>query len=86
MNKYVKITGILIAVVVFGLIGYDIWVINAGGKDASISQVLIDYFYKYPIGGIALGILIGHIGWRMPDRFPITDDEKELIKKHREKK
>lgn len=63
-----KITGIFIAVSVFVWILYDIYVISVSGKDASISQVLIDYFYSYPIGGIALGIVIGHIGWQMPKK------------------
>jgi NhaP-type Na+/H+ or K+/H+ antiporter len=86
MNKYVKMTSIFIAVSVIIWIAYDAWAITMHGKDASISQVLIDYFYAYPIGGIALGIVIGHIGWRMPDRFPISKEEIEIIKKIRGEK
>lgn len=79
MNKYIKITGIVIVSVIIALIGYDLWVMAVGGKDASISQVVIDYAYQYPIGVLAIGILLGHLFWRMPNRYKVTKDEYEHI-------
>ena len=59
---------IFVAVSVFIWIFYDIWVILDAGADASISQILIDYFYKYPIATFGFGVVTGHLVWRMPDR------------------
>lgn len=61
-------TSIFIAVSVVVWIAYDAWAITMYGKDASISQVLIDYFYAYPIGTFLFGVITGHLVWRMPDR------------------
>jgi len=68
MNKYVKITSLFIIASVVIWIAYDAWAITMHGKDASISQVLIDYFYAYPIGTFLFGVVTGHLVWRMPDR------------------
>ena len=86
MNKYVKITSYVVILTVVALIVYDFFIIEAGGKDASISQVLIDYFYAYPVGSFAFGLVTGHLVWRMPNRYKITKDEYQIILKHREKK
>lgn len=86
MNKHIKTTSIFIIASVVAWIAYDAWVITTAGKDASISQVLIDYFYAYPVGTFVFGLITGHLVWRMPDRFPITKEEIELIKKHRGEK
>ncbi|MBE9542521.1 MAG: hypothetical protein IMF01_09400 [Proteobacteria bacterium] len=61
-------TMIFIVASVFLWVVYDAYIIIDAGKDASISQVIIDYFYAYPIGAVAFGIVIGHLAWRMPDR------------------
>ena len=61
-------TMIFIAVSVAAWIGYDVYIIMEAGKDASISQVIINYFYAYPIGGVAFGIVIGHLAWQMPKK------------------
>jgi len=68
MKKGISITQMFLVIVVVLVIIYDSWIIYAYGKGASVSQVLIDYLYNYPIGGIAIGIVIGHIGWRMPNK------------------
>ena len=83
MNKYVKLTGIAIGVIL--LIGgaYDIWVMAVGGKDASISQVLINYFYDYPVASFGFGVVSGHLVWRMPNKYKITKEEYDLVLKHR---
>lgn len=67
MNARMK-TAIFIIVSVFIWIFYDIYIIVDAGKEASISQVLIDYFYDYPVGSFAFGLITGHLVWRMPDK------------------
>lgn len=66
-EKWKKITGIVVTVFVIGLIGYDAFVISTAGKEASVSWVLIEYSYNYPIGVFVLGIVFGHLFWRMKD-------------------
>ena len=60
-------TGIFVAVSVFLWIFYDIYIIFSAGKDASISQVLIEYAYNYPSFPFLTGFICGHIFWKMPD-------------------
>lgn len=79
MNKWRKLTGILIMVSVFIIAVYDIFIIEKGGKMASISQVMIDYSYQYPIGVLAIGIVLGHLFWRMPDKYKISKGEYETV-------
>jgi len=86
MNKYRNLTGYLLMISVFAIAIYDIVIIQMGGKEASISQVLIDYSYEYPIGVFALGIVCGHLFWRMPDKYKITKEEYDRIMKRRSRK
>jgi hypothetical protein len=62
------ITGWFLVGLVLLIAGYDVWAIVTSGKDASISQVLIDYAYDYPSFSFLAGFVCGHIFWRMPDR------------------
>jgi len=66
--KGIKITQYFLVAVVLAFIFFDGAIIFKYGKDASISQVLIDYSYSYPVGVLAIGIVLGHLFWRMPDR------------------
>ena len=68
MEKYRKYTSIFIVVVILGIFAYDGWVIIVGGKDASVSQVIIDYSYDYPSFTFLIGFIMGHLFWRMPDK------------------
>lgn len=63
-----NITGYFIGISIIVWIFYDLYVVIFDSKDASISQVLIDYSYQYPIGVFAIGVIMGHLFWRMPDR------------------
>jgi hypothetical protein len=46
---------------------YDVWVIAEGGTEASISHLIYEWSYKYPLFTLAFGILIGHFFWRIRD-------------------
>jgi hypothetical protein len=68
MAKYREITGWFVVALFVSIAVYDVWVISTAGKDASISQVLIDYAYAYPSFPFIMGFIMGHIFWRMPDK------------------
>lgn len=62
------ITGYFIVAMVAIIIIYDFYAIAVGGKDASISQYLIDWSYDYPISAFLMGVVMGHLYWRMPNK------------------
>lgn len=57
---------------------YDIYAINEGGTEASISFMIYEWSYKYPLFtfmcGFIPGFLGGHFFWRIRD----TKTTKEL--------
>ena len=67
MKEAKAITAYFIILTVVTWIAYDAWVIMSKGKEASISWVMIEYSYEYPIGVFLLGLLFGHLFWRMKD-------------------
>lgn len=62
-----KITVIFIAITLIAIIGYDVWAIIAGGKEASISWTMIKWSYEFPMFSFLTGFVCGHLFWRMPD-------------------
>jgi len=44
------------------------YAIYVAGKDASVSQYIIDWSYEYPIATFFSGVVCGHLFWRMPDK------------------
>lgn len=44
---------------------WDCFVAWRWGSDATISKVIVDISYDYPIVGVAVGILIGHLFTQM---------------------
>jgi len=58
-------TMIIIALVIVGLIAYDAYTIIYDGIDASVSQVIINWTYEYPIFTFSMGVLFGHLMWQM---------------------
>jgi len=58
-------TIIVIVLTVLLLIGWDVFAILEGGKEASISSVIITYSYDYPIIPFMFGFLCGHFFWRL---------------------
>ena len=63
-----KVMAAIGAIIVFVLI-YDAYAISKGGTEASISSMIINASYTMPFGthfGVfCLGILFGHLFWRM---------------------
>ncbi len=62
------ITTWVVIVAVIGILGYDGFVIFTAGKEASVSQVIIDMSYEYPSVTFITGFTMGHLFWRMGDR------------------
>lgn len=64
MKKWTQIfVGGLIAVITI----YDVFALIKGGTEASISYLLITWSYKYPMLPFTMGVLCGHLFWRMRD-------------------
>jgi len=66
------------------LLVYDIYAINEGGTEASISFMIYQWSYKYPLftflSGLIPGILAGHFFWRIRDTETtkqISDDSRK---------
>lgn len=70
-SKTVLFTVISTAIFALSLIVYDVWAINQGGTEASISFMIYEWSYKYPLFtfscGLVIGVLIGHFFWRIRD-------------------
>ena len=73
-----------IAIFLISWLVYDIIAISGGGTEASISFMIYEWSYKYPIFtftcGFAPGILVGHFFWRIRD----TDQTKKLSDQSRQ--
>lgn len=68
-----KITTYVITGSAAAFIGYDALVISEAGTEASISMILIEWSYKYPLMTFAAGILGGHLFWRVRDNKHTKD-------------
>jgi len=62
---------------------YDIYAITEGGTEASISFMMYEWSYKYPIFtfacGFIPGVLVGHFFWKISDT-PGTRRITEFVK------
>ena len=63
---------------------YDIYAISEGGTEASISFMMYEWSYKYPIFtwtmGFFPGLLVGHFFWRIRDTkrtLEISEDSRK---------
>jgi hypothetical protein len=54
----------IIAVVVL-IIGWDAYTILSNGVETSISQVMIDWAYDYPVFSFSMGFVMGHLFWKI---------------------
>lgn len=72
-----KFTMIFLALILLIGIGYDVWAMIKGGREASISHWVITKSYEMPfmvfITGNLLGIIEGHLFWRMRGGSKETD-------------
>lgn len=64
---YRKLTKYVVSGSALALIGYDAFVISEAGTGASISMIIIEWSYKYPLVTLCAGILTGHLFWRVRD-------------------
>ena len=73
MKKWTQIfVGALVAVIAV----YDVFAIIKGGTEASVSFLLITWSYKFPMLPFSIGVICGHLFWRMRD----TKETKNLGK------
>lgn len=73
------------AVLVLGIVIFDVYIIKKKGKPASISAYIIRGSKEYPLlvllFGLALGIVFGHLFWSMrtQDYLLPEDFKKECL-------
>lgn len=67
-KTYYFIIGLVIIIA-----GYDFFIIQAEGKEASISAVLIRWSYEYPSIPFLFGFIAGHLFWKMKDKDVFGD-------------
>lgn len=83
MEKFQKITKIFILVALVSILGYDFYVFNVGGTEATISWVIFEWSYKYPLIPLFTGFILGHLFWQMKPNLqlhgcPMCDHCKKL--------
>ena len=78
-----RYTIIFIATMFIAIAAYDVLTISQGGMETSISHTMIEWSYKYPIFTFLMGVVCGHLFWRMSDT-KATKEITELV--HPEKK
>jgi len=64
--KWKKGTMIFIGVLIVAITAWDVFVLVDGGTESSISHVMIAWAYRFPIFPFLMGVLCGHLFWRMP--------------------
>jgi len=69
-----KITKIFILVIGVAIGVYDVYAIGQGGTEASISQTIYIWAYKYPAFTFFMGFICGHLFWQMR----ITEASKKI--------
>jgi|GEM_PF-4777776 len=69
-----RMTVVFIIIMFAAVAGYDALTISQGGVATSISQTMIDWSYKYPIFTFIMGIICGHLFWK------ISDSKKQIEK------
>lgn len=52
---------------------WDVYAIVGGGKEASISHMIIELSYEYPSFTFLIGFAMGHLFWRMRETKILTD-------------
>lgn len=80
MNKYRTITIYVIAAIIAVIVIWDIAVIQMGGVEASISQVMRDWSKDYPVFTFAIAFSMGHLFWGMSN-YDKKKKYEEIIEK-----
>lgn len=73
-----KATVIIVLACLAVLLIWDFVAMGFGGDSATISNVLINAFHKYPFVTFLTGYVFGHLTWRMAP----TKEIDETIKKY----
>lgn len=68
-------TMIFILLTLLAIGAWDIYAIFVGGKEASISHILIEWSYAYPSFTFLLGYTFGHLTWRMRSTKVMKDKD-----------
>jgi len=63
--KWQKATMAFIGILILAITAWDVFVLVDGGTESSISYVMIQWAYKYPLFPFCMGVLVGHLFWRM---------------------
>lgn len=74
--KKLTVYFILSVIVLIGV--YDIYVIYTAGTEASISNTMIVWAYKYPSFPFLMGFVMGHLFWRMRENKDTAEVTKNL--------
>lgn len=74
MTGAYKWTVIFIIGMIAAVAAYDVYTIAEHGLESSISHTMIVWAYKYPIFPFIVGVVVGHLFWRMRD----TGDTKKI--------
>lgn len=67
MSKWQWYTIIFTISVGIAVGAYDVVAMFQGGYESSISYLMITWAYKFPIFPFFMGVLCGHLFWRMPE-------------------
>lgn len=65
MKKNMTMIFTIVMIVIVAV--YDVYAMIIGGTENSISHMLITKSYDYPIIPFLIGVLTGHLVWRMKD-------------------
>lgn len=58
---------------------YDVFAMAIGGTENSISHLMITAAYHYPIFPFLMGVLVGHLFWRMRDTKATAEIAKTIV-------
>jgi len=60
-----KHTVIFVMFTIVSIALYDVYAINQGGTEASISHLLITWSYEFPAFTFLMGFTMGHLFWKI---------------------
>lgn len=72
MTKWQKTTVIFVILLIAVITVYDVIAIQQGGKEASISNLLIVWSHEYPSFTFGIGFVCGHLFWRMKNVYTLS--------------
>lgn len=77
------VTFLIIPLLIGAILVYDVFaMINGDGSEASISSLIIKTSYDYPFFtfmiGFSIGVLVGHLFWRMKSNKDTASIDQKL--------